>query len=224
MFYEDQKKSGFLRLGDVVKGFVFAVPEMDEPFTDEKFANYKVTVELPKLLVVLTPCCSIGDEKISVVPLEEVGLRSDLFKVPHLKEDMTRVNRKMEAKNAMVPQKWNTYKPEEQMEILNQPMDYQLKEFFVYAEHEQLPPYIVKIGYSFIKYRYYMIDFRMATRVGCKSIISPNRKNAFTEEIRQKALDAKILELHRDARQELRDKLVNYYGYIPDEDKCQLPL
>jgi len=118
MFYEDQKKSNFLRLGDVVKGFVSAVPEMDEPFTDKKFVNYKVTVELPKLLVVLTPCCSIGDEKISVVSLEEVGLRSDLFKIPYLKEDMTRVNRKMKAKNAIIPQKWDTLGPEEQMKIL----------------------------------------------------------------------------------------------------------
>ena len=108
------------------------------------------------------------------------------------------------------------------VKVLNQPIDYQLKEFFVYAEHEQLPQYTVKIGYSFVKYRYYMIDFRMTTRVGCKSIISPNNKKAFTEEIKQKALDSKILELHRDTRQELRDKLVNYYGYIPDEDQCQI--
>jgi hypothetical protein len=224
MFYEDQEKSGFLRLGDVVKGFISAVPEMEEPFTDKKFVNYKVTVELPKLLVVLTPCCSIGDEKISLVPLEEVGLRSDLFKVPYLKEDMTRVNRKMEAKNAIIPQKWDTIRPEKQMEILNQPMDYQLKEFFIYAEHEQLPSYTVKIGSSYVKYRYYMIDFRMVTRVGCKSIISPNKEKAFTNEIKQKALDSKILELHRDTRQELRDKLVNYYGYIPNEDRCQTPV
>lgn len=225
MFYEDQEKSDFLRLGDVVKGFVSAVPEMNEPFTDKKFVNYKVTVELPKLLVVLTPCCSIGDEKISVVPLEEVGLRSNLFELPYLKGDMTRINRKMEAKNAIIPQRWDAYDPEEQMKISNRHIDYQFKEFFVYAEHERLPSNIVKIGYSFVKYGYYMIDFRMATRVECKSIISPNKKKAFTEEIKQKALDSKILELHKDTRQELRDKLVNYYGYNPDEDEdnCLIP-
>lgn len=223
MFYEDHRKSGFLRLGDVVKGFISAVPEMDEPFTDKKFVNYKVTVELPKLLVVLTPCCSIGDEKVSVVPLEAVGLRSSLFEVPYLHGDMTRINRIMEPKNAILPQKWKTFRPEQKLEITNRPKDYQFKEFFVYAEHEQLPPYTVKIGYSYVKYRYYMIDFRMATRVACKSIISPNKQKAFTEEIKQKTLESKILELHKDTRQELRDKLVNYYGYIPDEDRCQIP-
>lgn len=109
MFYKDPM-SEYLRMGDIVKGFVSAIPEMDEPFTDKKFAdkkfvNYKVTVELPELLVVITPCCSIGDEKISVVPLEKVGSRKELFEVPYLKDDMTKINRIMEPQKAFKPQK-----------------------------------------------------------------------------------------------------------------------
>lgn len=222
MFYNDPM-SGFLRMGDVVKGFVSAVPEMDEPFTDKKFVNYKVIVELPKLLAIITPCCSIGDEKISVVPLEEVGLRKELFEVLYLKDDMTKINRIMEPQKAFKPQRWDTFSPEKQLEILNRPADYQFNELFVYAEHDSLPPYQVKIGQVSSDSRYYMIDFRKTTRVTCKSIISPNTK-AFTDEIKQMAIDSKILELHPDARQELRNKILNYYSRIPDEDQCQTSL
>jgi hypothetical protein len=227
MFYKDQM-SGFLRMGDVVKGFISAVPEMDEPFTDKNFTdknfvNYKVTVELPKLLAIITPCCSIGDEKISVAPLEEVGLRKELFEVSYLKDDMTKINRIMEPQKAFKPQRWAALKPEKQLEILNRPVDYQYNELFVYAEHDKLPPYTVKIGQDSVNSRYYMIDFRKTSRVTCKSIISPNTK-AFTDEIKQKALDLKILELHPDTRQEFRDKILNYYSRIPDEDQCQMAL
>jgi len=216
MFYKDPP-SEFLRMGDIVTGFVSAVPEMDEPIAD-KFVNYKVTVELPKLLVIITPCCSIGDEKISVVPLEEVGLRKELFEMPYLKDDMTKINRKMEPQKAIKPQRWATLKPEDQLDILNRPEDYQYNELFVFAEHDALPEYTVKIrSETEFNSRYYMIDFRKATRVACKCIVSPNTK-AFTEEIKQKALCSKILELHPHVRQELRNKIMNYYCRIPDED------
>jgi hypothetical protein len=180
-----------------------------------------VTVELPEFLVVITPCCSIGDEKISVAPFEKVGLRKELFEVLYLKDDMTKINRIMEPQKAIRPQRWATYKQEEQLEILNQPADYQYNELFIYAEHDSLPSYQVKIGQVLLNSRYYMIDFRKATRVTCKSIISPNTK-AFTDEIKQKALDSKILELHSNIRQELRNKISNYYSRIPDEDQCQI--
>jgi hypothetical protein len=218
MFYADPP-SDFLRMGDVVEGFISAVPEMDEPITRENFSNYRVMVELPKLLVILTPCCSIGDMKISVVPLEEVGVRKDLFKLPYLEDDMTKLNRKMEPQKAILPARWEAYTPDKKLEILNRPIDFQLVELFVYAEHESLPPYSVYIDKKEISSRYYMIDFRKATRVTCKSIISPNER-AFTEDIRKKALGIKKLELHKDARKELMNKILNYYR-IPDIDKVE---
>ena len=206
-------------MGDVVVGFISAVPEMNEPITNRNFSDYKVTVDLPKLLVILTPCCSIGDKKISVVPLEEAGLRKDLFKLPYLSEDMTKLNRMMERQKAILPARWEAYSPEKKLEILNDPVGFQLAELFIYAEHEDLPPYTIHINKKEIVSRYYMIDFRKVTRVTCNSIISPE-ETAFTEEVRRKALEIKKLELHKDARRELIDKISNYYR-IPKADKIE---
>lgn len=133
MFYTD-KLSDFLRMGDIVEGYVLAVPKIKNPFRDS-FIDYRVDVDLPKLLVVLTPCCSIGDKKISLVPLEEVKTRKSLFEVPYLKEDMTNINRIMEPKKALTPESWGKKTPDEQRKIESRPVDYQFEQLFVYAEH-----------------------------------------------------------------------------------------
>ena len=64
MFYASQH-TGALRLGDVVSGFVTAIPNQDEPIT-KSFVGYRVEVKLDPYLVVLTPCCSIEKKTISV--------------------------------------------------------------------------------------------------------------------------------------------------------------
>lgn len=220
MFYTDTP-SDFLRMGDIVEGYVLSVPKIKNPFNNF-FVDYRVEVDIPKLLVVLTPCCSIGDKKISLAPLDEVKDRKSLFEVSYLKEDMTNLNRIMEPEKAFTPGSWSKKTPEEKDKIRNRPIDYQFEQLFIYEEHDLLPKYDVKLkgGDKFIS-GYYMIDFRKASRLECDCIISPNDEKNFTEEIRKKLLASKILELHRDTRQELRDKISNYYHRVPNEDKIE---
>jgi len=220
MFYTD-KPSNFLRMGDIVEGYVLAVPEIKTPFK-KSFVDYQVVVDLPKLLVVLTPCCSIGDKKISLVPLEEVSKRRKLFEVPYLKTDMTNINRMMEPEKTFTPEDWGMLKSDEQQKIISRSRDYQFDPLFVYAEHDSLPKFDVKLkgGEKFTS-GYYMIDFRKASRLKCECVISPNDEKHFNEEIRQQLLTSKKLELHRDSRQELRDKISNYYHRVPNEDKIE---
>ncbi len=218
MFYTDSP-SNFLRMGDIVEGYVSAVPEIKEPIKNS-FIDYKVTVELPKLLVIITPCCSIGDKKVSVVPLEEVRKRKSLFEVPYLRADMTNINRIMEPEKSLSSENWKKLKPDEKIAIQNRPIEYAFEPLFVYAEHDKLPKYTVRLrGGDKIKSGYYMIDFRKASRMKCDCIISPENENAFTDEIQEKLLDSRKLELSIDTREELRKKIAYYYRRVPKEDK-----
>ena len=92
MFYADTFSNG-LRLGDVVLGYVTAVPNQPEPIRNA-FINYSVDVRLPSLLVVLTPCCSIKEKTIAVVPLINIldAERKIFFKNINFRKDMTLIN------------------------------------------------------------------------------------------------------------------------------------
>jgi hypothetical protein len=189
MFYTDTP-SDFLRMGDIVEGYVLAVPIIKNPFHDS-FIDYRVEVALPRLLVVLTPCCSIGDKKISLVPLEEVKTRKSLFEVPYLKEDMTNINRIMEPGKALTPESWSKKTPDEQQKILDRPVDYQFEQLFVYAEHDSLPKYEVKIKSEKFVSGYYMIDFRKVSRLECDCVISPNDKKSLMNQYARSFLPLK---------------------------------
>jgi len=54
-----------------------------------------------------------------------------------------------------------------------------------------------------------MLDFRRIYRVECEKVANP----------KQAPLETKILELSVVTRGELRDKLADYFGRIPDEDR-----
>jgi hypothetical protein len=221
MFYVEPH-SDFLRMGDVVSGYISLFPDMDEPIKN-KVIGYRVIAELPELLVIITPCCSIGDKQVSVVPLEQMRRRLTLFEVEYLKDDMTKVNRKMEPYKALTPSKWDEKTPEEKLAIINRQIDYQYDELFVYAGDGKLPKYTVNLSRdTSFESDYHFIDFRKATRVKCNCIISPDDKNNFTSEKKDKSLSTKLLELHPKIRQELRCKISNYYHRIPKEDESYI--
>jgi len=219
MFFVDAKKSSnFLRLGDVVKGYVPAVSKMTAPLIDN-FVDSKVDVQLqiPKLLVVLTPCCSIKEKRISLTPITQA--RKSLYENPHFRYDLTVINRKMEPEKTLSPEKWGELSIEKQTEKREKGMVYTLEHLFVYEKYPpQLPEYQVRLnGGEKIDGNYYEFDFRNATKVECEFIIHPDEKN-FTEDSRQKALCSKVLELSKENRKDLRDKLADYYGRPPKED------
>jgi hypothetical protein len=218
MFYVESH-SDFLRMGDVVSGYISLFPDIEEPIKD-KVVGYHVIAELPELLVIITPCCSIGDKQVSVVPLEPMRRRANLFEVEYLKDDMTRINRKMEPQKTFTPNKWKEKMPEEKLAIINTPIDYQYHEFFVYASDGKLPKYTINLSKdASFESDYYFIDFRKITKVKCNCIISPDDEKNFTSEKKDKSLSTKLFELHPKIRQELRCKISNYYHRIPEADE-----
>lgn len=192
-----------LRFGDVLKGYILAATNIDEPNLNN---NYKIDINLPTYCIVLSPCCSIGDKIISLSPL--IGLNGAFFKNPYFAEDLTRINRKMQPQEAIPPKVWENLPIKEKEKRLEEGYAYAFLEFFVYDKHELFPNYTVNRKEENIETNYYMIDFRNAFKVSCEKIITP--KNA--------PLESKFLQLSIKSRSELRDKLAYYYARVPKED------
>ncbi len=219
MFFVDTDKwSKYLRLGDVVKGYVSAISRIKEPFTDN-FVDSKVDVQLqiPKLLVVLTPCCSIKEKKISLTPITQA--RKSLYENPHFRNDLTVINRKMEPEKTLSPEKWEALPIEKRTAKQEKGIVYTLEHLFIY---EKSPPWLSEYpvrlkGGERISGGYYEFDFRNATKVECECVIHPDEDN-FNEETCRKLLCSKVLELSKENRKDLRDKLADYYGRPPKED------
>lgn len=104
-FYTKDMDSAF-RFGDVLKGYFCVDHSVKTPVllsSDPKGLDLSVVdikVYLPSFCVVLTPCCSIGEQKICLTPL--IQLRSTFFKNPYFKEDPLRINRKMKPLQSIV--------------------------------------------------------------------------------------------------------------------------
>lgn len=71
-FVDESSHDKSLRLGDVISGFAHIVPS----FTDFFAKGNEYTLDIkPKIwFVVLTPCCSIEDKTITVVPFSFIFL------------------------------------------------------------------------------------------------------------------------------------------------------
>lgn len=215
MSFYDNIPEDKLRLGDVLTGYIIVTPEFAEPSTDKA---YKIRLEPHKLFVVMTPCCSVGKEqkKISITPL--LSVRDSLFQNTFLKEDLTRVNRKMEAKNTLHEKQWEKLSEEERQKHLKEEYTYAFVDLFVYEEHALLPQYEIKY-FDFNSNRKevleigcYMVNFSHIFNVDCNKLMNRN----YNPE------DSKILQLSIPTREELRRKLAFYYGHIPAEDKLGL--
>ena len=130
------------------------------------------------------------------------------FNNPYFAEDLTRMNREMEPQETVAPKVWENFPEQEQEKRLKEGYAYAFLEFFVYGKNELFPNYTVHRKEENIETNYYMIDFRNTFKVSCEKIITP--KNA--------PLESKLLQLSIQSRSELRAKLANYYGKVPEED------
>ncbi len=206
MFYNDTNDKA-LRFGDVLRGYVLAASNIEQPILD---ANYKINVDLPIFCVVLTPCCSIGDNIISLSPL--IQIYSSFFRNPYFIEDFTRINRKMEPQQSVSADIWAKFPPEEQQKRLEKGISYALLELFIYEKNNLFPEYEISLKRDHTtekhKTNYYMIDFRNIYKINCSKIV--NSKDA--------PFESKCLQLSVETRSELRDKIAYYYGRPPDED------
>lgn len=203
MFYQEEVDDA-LRFGDVLKGYILAASNIEEPSLSK---SYKIDINVPAYCVVLSPCCSIGDETISLSPLIE--LRGSFFDNPYLAEDLTRINRKMGPQQSVSPQVWENFPPEEKQKRLEVGNAYAFVELFIYEKNDLFPKYTLHRRNGNIETNYYMIDFRNTYKLSCEKIKTP--ENA--------PLDSKCLQLSIQTRSELRDKIADYYARVPKEDK-----
>lgn len=211
MFYQkEEEMDKALRFGDVLKGYISVIPKIKEPFLDKVNYDYNLNIELPSFSVVLSPCCSIGEKKISLSPL--VTVRRTFFDNPYFDEDLTRINGKMKPINAFSPEKWEEKSAVEKADILKNDSVYTLLEFFIYMENDLFPEYSIRKHGETIKIKYYMIDFKNIYRIDCEKIESANKV----------PLDSKCLQLTVETRAELRDKIAYYFARPPQEDKILL--
>lgn len=219
MFYAGNIDFTTLRLGDVLEGYIEAVPLIEEPLNGNILNGYKYDLKIhnPSFSVVMTPCCSIGKNTISLAPL--LKITSDIFKDrnPKVIEDFTLLNYEIETEDLVSPEIWNnryTKDLREKYELEGKKWAY--IDLFFYSKYEGLfVEYDVEVKYSkdkieTYKTRYYMVDFKNISQLRCNKII--------TNQIHDDILITKCLELTIKTREQLRDKIVNYYGRVPEED------
>ncbi|MBA7527594.1 hypothetical protein ES705_19770 [subsurface metagenome] len=209
MFYEDDLEDA-LRLGDVVRGYISTKPFLKEPFISSLSAGYtyKVDIELPEYSVVLTPCCSIENARLSLTPL--IPVRSSFFRNPYLEEDLTRINRIMKAEESMPPDDWKELTDEVKSERDAEGLSYAVPPLFVYDENDLFKSYTLRSR----TLRYYMIDFSNTYTISCPLI---KRSEVVTKQ-ETAIINSKVLQLSIRTRAELREKLSWYYFRPPKED------
>lgn len=216
MFYQPEMDED-LRFGDVIKGFVFTAPQVNEPILNlDDEPNYSIGITIPRFSVVLTPCCSIENKTISLSPLVKLNIK--FFDNPYYSEDFTRINKPVPPELALPPVGWENLDKAEKQRRMDAGEKYQLHQFFVYAPSDGvLPEYPLSSSKGQYRFKtgYYMVDFADIHRVNCDKI---NRRG----EGSPAPPNVKYLQLSVYARKELRDKLLAYYARTPAEDELLL--
>lgn len=207
-----QNPNDVLRLGDVLTGYVSSVPLLKEPSSDNKHIDYSLDLSMPAYSVVLSPCCSIGNATLTLVPLEQVNKK--LFANPYFVEDLTRINKPVPPELAIPPDEWDKLSEEAKDSKRNVGKSYTFAELFIYLSHGLLLPYEITYRKNIFPIGHYMIDFQKIFRVRCELVRSSN-----SNPTDQKLLDSKILQLSVDSRDDLRKKLAWYFGREPIEDR-----
>lgn len=220
-----------LRFGDVVKGYLCAIPKVVKPFTNNNAESYSIQIDNPIFSVVLDPCCEVGSGIISLAPLEQVNSR--LWDIAFLAKDMTLLNIPGNAKNLMHPSTWNKLSEEEKKSAMQEADKFGHTPFFVYSGNPlfpeytiirenmytetidtvtQLPTYgVTKQQVSFVTKKRTR-NFKNIFRVNCDKIVTADKP---LDEIIKQSI---VLQLSIKTRNQLREKLSNYFGKRPAED------
>lgn len=205
-FYSDNPSKIF-RLGDVVTGFHHPAFQIHTPGALEKSTDVRINLTRPSYFAVMTPCCSIEDQSISLAPLIEI--RHRFFEIPHLAEDLTRLNSHMRPEDSLPPKAWERMTPEKKVELLARGPSYIFIECFAYEPNALLKTYSLKKGtneWPAVGHR--MVDFKQIFRVECDQI----------GRMRDAPEGTKLLELSIPIRSQLREKLAAFFARIPEED------
>lgn len=211
MFYEPTLSKA-LRLGDVVKGLIWAAAHIDRPLSDAR-SLFALHVEHPQFAAILTPCCAIEREEVVIAPL--VRLRPAMLRARHLAEDPTRVNGPMKPQHAIPASEWQKLTDEARIRRFGPDFDrpgFHFLDAFVYEAHPMLGHYELDTKAGKMPCSHHMISFKHVAKVECECI-----KRAGQDDF-----PLKVLELTVTARQALRRKLVRFYGNPPLEDLQKL--
>lgn len=204
-YLEQGQFDGNLRLGDIIEGFSYFMPEFED-FVNKK-SEFRMDVKLVKYFGVLTPCCSIEDKVIILAPLKK--LDGNLMKNPYYIENFTRINLPFQPQFSYPPEVWSDkFDDQKRSEIMLLEPSYQFSEKFVFDNNDKLEKYTLSHGKSniSIETNSYWVDFKDAFTISCNKI---QRGNSYS----------KILQLTTSSRHELREKLAWFYSRVPDEDK-----
>ena len=201
VFYSEDF-SDQLRMGDVIANIPSILPYSDK--IDNMLNNkYSISIDSTNCIV-MSPCCSIENNLLCLVPLEKIPDR--WIENPNFVSDFTCINY-MIAPRFAAAHKWDRLSEEQQRELEAEGISYIYLEYFVYQGHEQLPSYTVKYKRNSIETNFYCIDFRKIFSINSSDITrgaAPPR--------------SKILQLSIVSRDQLRDKLLNYFSRKPAED------
>lgn len=208
MFYEHKIDKVF-RFGDVVRGFASSTPILTAPLLNGGASPYKIEICSSPLSVILSPCCSIDKGILALVPLQRI--LPSFYQNPWWVEDFTRLNCKMPANKSVPPHRWEKMPLDVKERELDLEKDaYAYDDFFVYEENPLLPEYTMDIPNADNQQtRYYMIDFKTAYQINCDNI----------KRDKEHPIDAKLLQLSKKSRADLRDKIAAYFARIPAEDQ-----
>ena len=237
MFYEDAIENN-LRFGDVVKGFVSLIPKLNKPF-----GNMSIEIQNPQFSVVLDPCCEIGKGTVLLSPLEEIS--QQLLDIPILSVDITGknlilINKEQQAKDHFYPTEWNSLSAESKKDLLGDKPEFVWKSLFVYEGNHYFPTYTVKRKKKYrqvfdsetglpkyeevaepvtLSISHRMMNFKAIYRVKCEDITSSQKagKSASDDILR-----SIVLRLSIETRNQLRQKMANYFGKTPKEDETDV--
>ncbi|HUS96568.1 MAG TPA: hypothetical protein VMX97_07510 [Hyphomicrobiaceae bacterium] len=204
MFYSE-KNDKMLRFGDVVRGFACGKLLIEQPFVDGLPSVYRVEV-CHRLAIVLSPCCAIRDGYLQLAPLQQV--EPNWYLNSSWINDLTVINKPMEAREAVPPYKWDNMDPTERTRRVAMGKQYTLADYFVYAPNSLLGDYEISCQRTTHVQGHYAVDFRAIVCVKCPLVIKPEKF----------PIETKLLQLSKETRASLRDKLSYYYGKTPEED------
>jgi hypothetical protein len=207
MFYLDSPQmEAALRFGDVIQGFPICFSVIDNPLYQ---SDFNITVSAPTYAVVLSPCCSIEDNKLAIAPLKQ--LENKIFVNPYLSEDPMRINSKIPAEKSLPPIAWDTMDSGEKANRMAKREAYIFVDKFVYAPSALFAEYTINRKDGNIKTNYYVVDFRDSIKVACDRINREYSPGA-----------AKVLQLSVETRELMRRKIASFYQRVPDEDAAIL--
>lgn len=195
-----------LRFGDVVTGFQHPTVRIDVP---DNALDLKIVVTRPQYFALMTPCCNIELNSVSLAPLVQVR-DAIVLKHPRLHDNLSLINVPFPPKEGLTEEQIGKMDAAKQAELLSGGAKYTYLDCFVYEQNGLFPAYEVKRNKQTVAtLRYRMVDFKSIFRVECSLI----------EREKDAPSGIKVSELTATTRAQLRDKLTYYFSQNADEER-----